>query len=321
MLHMVEQIHDCPATLAEEDRNARYADEAASLCDGADLLVILAAPMVAHRAADGMRGRDRGSRGLGRLQRGLRAGMRRVYHDAQFIHARYDIMAERRQPALILLHAAIADPVAAVVGQVHHPEADALEPLQPLKLLEAVLEACVGGWVVGREHHRSPALGEGVTRMLRLGGLDPVAAKAIDDLLEARDATQGVLQSRPRPGVDDAAVDAGGLVDHLMQVRGLVVERAIGGADVETKLPEIGGRPSCLDGRVDTGDAGAGGDAPREVEAIADEQFAMKLHPTFYVRIRCAEVLLCSLVAGVNMRPEFALAFRVGGIHRIMFLS
>ncbi len=109
------------------DRDAVDADVAAGVHDGPDHVVGLGADVAVHFDGAAVAGDHRLGRGLGGFQARPPAGMGDVDDDADAVHFRDGRAAEVADARVGRLGAAVAEHVAAVVGEVHHADAELKE--------------------------------------------------------------------------------------------------------------------------------------------------------------------------------------------------
>jgi hypothetical protein len=128
--------------------NGRAADHAASVCEGADDVVVMVARVVVEPARVGVRDERRLRRQGEGLEGGAVARVRDVHHDADLVHGRDDLATEAAQSGVARLGAAVTDEVAVVVRQLQVAEPE------PLQLLEAP-EPVADELRVLRAHHQA----------------------------------------------------------------------------------------------------------------------------------------------------------------------
>ena len=126
VIEVTEQRGDVART-AEETRDAAHAHKPVGVADGLDRVVRFAAEMAMYIRARSVARDHRLCRRLRRIERRRPAAVRHVHDHAELVHFGHSRLSKVAQPAVVRLARAIADRVPAVVGEMHHADAQLVE--------------------------------------------------------------------------------------------------------------------------------------------------------------------------------------------------
>ncbi|OPZ92806.1 MAG: hypothetical protein BWY73_00628 [candidate division TA06 bacterium ADurb.Bin417] len=244
--------------------------------------------MVVQAGADRVAGHRRPGRSPGRLQAGPLAGVGDVDDQAGPVHLGDGLAAEIAQAGVGALPAAVAQQVAPVVGQVHHPAAEFEEDFKQAQLLGHRDQPARQGQAVAGQVEAAAAG--------RLGRRDSPGRDRLLDEPVQQVGDQGIVgqalehrQRRPvlGAGILKQAGDPGGLPGGLELGPLPGIGQAAGHNHLLLGLPELDRRGARLDQGVER--LRIQGRPRRETVGVADHGFGVQFQPVLQIASRGLE--------------------------------